>query len=778
MRKNTLIKITIVFLIAILIAISIFEVYATDIKVDLSPKLNVDIMLTSKETTLDLTNFESDLVEKLKNEGVSTNNINFQTVERKQSSISSEDLNVDQIVNSWETVGASTWSATNGQIYSKIPGSGGAPNGQGNWWGTGLFNQNGYNISNLNMSFTMVDGGNLNEGPAFFVNKNADGSLSGYFINVANHNCRGLTYYTCRLWRFDHYTLNSSFSDYSTGNGSLWCWDATHDPQAHSSDGGISPWVVGQKTTPGNDSFTCLAAWNGVMNNANYDINASNGHIVIKMQNQTVVDMTDSTYLKGTVGFWGNNCEQSASMHLTNINITTEETIYRTYDEVLRQPTWRNGAEHVIVNVDNTVDTSFTDTSMIGELLSRTQKDNIHFIQWGTDENKAIIENFIKQNDNKGLFAYNNDYENALIQTAEYIKKILAVQTSSEYMILGEDTTLKVTPEELLTNSADENYPKGKWKINHEYQYYENNIGQLENAGEYTNDLITTLNKVGRYEITYQDQNITPQYLYVHRRPEAKIGVNINQNAVALNSTGSYDLDKQSVNNGISAEEWSYKAIGDTDWTQGKLSQIENGKDYIVRLRVEDYQNTWSNYDVKYITKTDGILPIADFKLVNDKLIVYDNEELEVVDNSYDPAGKEIINRQWTITKDGEEIYNGPQYIKNYLQYGQGKYTISLKVTNASNAESEAYTKNFDVIEDPRIYFYKETNGMVLRVTATNKINKIKFTNITNGEEIILEGKDKCDIAKDYTYNENAIIKVEVTLENSKIFTKYLDITI
>lgn len=776
--KKSIIKIFIVLAIVIYITIIIFEVYAADIKVDLSSKLNVDIMLTSKETTLDLTNFEEDLTKKLQNEGISTDNINFQTVERKQSSISSEDLNVDQIVNSWETVGASTWSATNGQIYSKIPGSGGAPNGQGNWWGTGLFNQNGYNISNLNMSFTMVDGGNLNEGPAFFVNKNSDGSLSGYFINIANHNCRGLTYYTCRLWRFDHYTLNASFSDYSTGNGSLWCWDATHDPQAHSSDAGISPWVVGQKTTPGNDSFTCLAAWNGVMTNVNYQINASNGHIVIKMQNQTVVDMNDTTYLKGTVGFWGNNCEQSASMHLTNINITTEETIYRTYDEVLRQPTWRNNAEHVIVNVDNTVDTSFTDTSMIGELLSRTQKDNIHFIQWGTDSNKSIIENFIKQNDNKGLFTYNNDYENALIQTAKYIKQILLTQTNSEYMILGEDTTIRVTPEELITNSADEIYPKGKWKINHDYECYENNIGKLENSGEYINDLTTDLNKVGRYEITYEDQNILPQYLYVHRRPEARITMSINANTVVLNSTGSYDLDKQSVNNGISEEEWSYKKIGEIDWIQGKLSQIETGKDYMVRLRVKDYQNTWSNYEIKYITKNDGILPIADFKIVDDKLYVYDNEELEVIDNSYDPAGKEIIKRNWTITKDGQEIYNGTQYIKNYLQYGQGKYTISLKVTNGSNSESEVYTRNFEVIEDPRIYFYKEKDTTILRVTSTDKLKKIKFTNLINGEETILEVSDKYDIAKDYTYDKNATIKVEVTLENGQVYIKYLDVTI
>ncbi|MNU01746.1 hypothetical protein D3C72_2452410 [compost metagenome] len=57
-------------------------------------------------------------------------------------------------------------------------------------------------------------------------------------------------------------------------------------------------------------------------------------------------------------------------------------------------------------------------------------------------------------------------------------------------------------------------------------------------------------------------------------------------------------------------------------------------------------------------------------------------------------------------------------------------------------------------------------------------MKKIKFSNLTNGEEIILDVKDKYDIAKDYTDNKNAIIRVEVTLEDEKVFTKYLNITI
>ena len=251
---------------------------------------------------------------------------------------------------------------------------------------------------------------------------------------------------------------------------------------------------------------------------------------------------------------------------------------------------------------------------------------------------------------------------------------------------------------EVKNNTADSLYPEGRWKLVHDYTYFENNNGQYENSGKYISDLPDIFTKVGRYEMFYEDDTIVPQYIYVHRRPEAIITLGRSGNTITLDGSESFDLDKKSQNNGIAEEEWSYKKIDDLEWTSGKLQQLEQESQYIIRLRVKDYQNTWSEYATKYVTSQPGIAPIAEFAVVDTEITKY--EQLEIIDNSYDPAGDEIVERIWTVTKDGEEVYTGDTCLTDYLQYGEGKYEISLKIKNASNIESELYTKQIVITED------------------------------------------------------------------------------
>ena len=64
----------------------------------------------------------------------------------------------------------------------------------------------------------------------------------------------------------------------------------------------------------------------------------------------------------------------------------------------------------------------------------------------------------------------------------------------------------------------------------------------MENGRYY---MVTSLNKTGKYEILYEDRNIQPTYIYVHRKPIAEIDVKRNGNSVELISLG-YDLDNYS----------------------------------------------------------------------------------------------------------------------------------------------------------------------------------------------------------------------------------------
>ena len=350
----------------------------------------------------------------------------------------------------------------------------------------------------------------------------------------------------------------------------------------------------------------------------------------------------------------------------------------------------------MLVNVNDVVNQQLNNPTTLGELLTRTVNDEIYYTAWGQTVNKTQSEQFIKANNNNGIFINNTNYTNSINQTAQYIKGLINQRKSSEYVILNENTILSAADSSIMKNTANSQYPYGKWKVVHDCEYYENNMGQYAKSGQYISDMITSFDKTGKYEIYYEDQSTQPSVIYVHRRPVAEIDVKRNGNSVTLTSLG-YDLDSYSKNRGISEEEWKYRKVGETTWTNGKLTSITSGVDYLVQLRVKDYQNTWSAPVSKYIT-TNNVQPIASFKIKNNNVSIYEN--VEVVDGSYDPYGGTITSRKWTVFKDGTQIYEGSTVLQNYLNYGTGKYTMKLQVTNNRGMTSETFSRNFTVIPD------------------------------------------------------------------------------
>ena len=547
-----------------------------NVTVSITPKPKIDIALAKGISTTDVTNFKDDIINGLKAQNIDTSNVNVFSVEATASQLTSEDVNVDKIINNWETVGASTWSSTNGQIYSKVPGGSSKPS----WWGTGLLDPDGYNTDQVTMDFTMVTGGKLNEGVCFNVTKNSDGSLNGYFVTICNHSNS-----ECRLWRFDHYTLDQAFD--SGINKNIWC-----NP---GNPGDAGSWTVGHKSVYGNDSFTCLAAWTTGSSNIPYHIEYKNGHILINASGNKVVDMVENTYKKGTYGFWGNNCETTSYMYITGIKISTIQVKAKKLEEVLREPKWREGSLRFLINVTDKSDENLANgNSTYGELITRLMNDSVYFVTWGNNVNKEQFTNLITQSNNKGKFINNTNYNTSITETSKYVRSVLDLYQDSEYVIVNEPVSISVNPESARNNTKDSTWPYGKWKIIHDYEYFENNMGQFADSGKYVDNFITTFDKTGRYEFTFRDLPITPKYVYVHRRPVASFIMKLNNGAVTLDSN-SYDLDMQSKNNGISEEEWTWKTSDETNWHSGKLTSYAGNKIYIIKLRVKDFQNTWVN---------------------------------------------------------------------------------------------------------------------------------------------------------------------------------------
>ena len=147
---------------------------------------------------------------------------------------------------------------------------------------------------------------------------------------------------------------------------------------------------------------------------------------------------------------------------------------------------------------------------------------------------------------------------------------------------------------------------------------------------------------------------------------------------------------------GIAEEEWKYKRTTEDNWTTGKLTTLDTSSDYVVQLRVKDFQGVWSYPVSIYATNRTDALPIASFGITNREITRY--ETLEVIDTSYDPYGGNLTSWTWEVYKDGSKIYTGSTPLTTYDELGE--YRMQLTVKNDRNLTSETYSRTFTIIED------------------------------------------------------------------------------
>ena len=621
---------------------------ASNVQLSLTPTPYIDVVLAKSKTSTDLTNFQSDLLTALEKQGVNKKQVKISAIEAQNVNIA-EGFEWQQDVSS--TIGSI--SITNGGKNVEMRGNRTEPGKNAIWIIPGQAQEQEFNFS-----YNIDYGDSFNAAGMLLRVKQDGNTLTGYMLSFNN------------TWT-------------SAAGGQL---------------GAIWKFTYGIGSNSSNMTKTLLKGLS-INKSGTLNVKVTDSEIEVSGGGLSSTETYTFTEEYGNgYGFfsdhYSHDCSRIGSFALTNINLKT--TNVRKLEDVLREPDWREEAIKVLVNVNDVVNQQLNNPTTLGELLTRTINDEIYYTAWGKTVNKTQSEQFIKANNNNGIFINNTNYTNSINQTAQYIKSLINQRKSSEYVILNENTILSAADSSIMKNTANSQYPYGKWKVVHDCEYYENNMGQYAKSGQYISDMITSFDKTGKYEIYYEDQSTQPSVIYVHRRPVAEIDVKRNGNSVTLTSLG-YDLDSYSKNRGISEEEWKYRKVGETTWTNGKLTSITSGVDYLVQLRVKDYQNTWSAPVSKYIT-TNNVQPIASFKIKNNNVSIYEN--VEVVDGSYDPYGGTITSRKWTVFKDGTQIYEGSTVLQNYLNYGTGKYTMKLQVTNNRGMSSETFSRNFTVIPD------------------------------------------------------------------------------
>ena len=667
MRKG-LIKLFITSFLTLSMTVTAF---ADTVQISVVENPNIDILLTTGVFDTDLSNFENDIKAKLNNENIKT--VSFQTIETKTEEV--DESKAADIFNSWASYGVSFTRGTSptlGTLTTKAANS--------------VWELNGDKLQNTSGSSATLDIFMSND----FHKTSREKYTARFGLATNNTSTHGEAWYFFR-------------TDSTLKNAYALVWD-NHSACGPFSNADYKLYLVRIKNGKATILKTLtVQTWTNGMGrywDANIDIENNIATIEITGTNSTTWSNIDvsmesiNTSLKDTEYTTAFGVFKYVGAYFSNITNTQIST--RDFSEVLTEPTWRSDATHLIVNVDSGVNNSIVSNP---EILARTLADDIHFIQWGSDENKTVAERFIALNENKGLFTFGSsasDYQSAIDSTAEYIKNILRTDAETQYVIIGKDTDLYVSPENLKTNAVDIEHPNGRWIVHHNYTYFDNNLGQSMQTETYTPDLMLSFDKPGAYDIYFDD--ILVKTVYAHRAPIADFSIDINNKTLTLASI-SYDEDSDVDNGygkGIKSESWYYKEADDSNWTEGKLETLATGKTYVIKLEVEDMQGA-TTYTTKYVGAGN---PVSYFLADKSQFNKYYNVTL--TDSSYDPSGYDIVAYEWTLKRNKSVVqtYTVKNPSIDFVTLGIGDYTLSLKVKNSQNTWSDSYTRGFTVIED------------------------------------------------------------------------------
>lgn len=682
-------------IILICIVVSLTLVTANGVRVEIKKVDDIDVALTVGSTDLEVRYFEESLLNSLNEKGVDVNRVNVQAFESKTTSTETQDA--AEIFADWES-------------RNLLP-SGSA--------------------TDLRLGDT-ISGGWIAEGSRVIRDNTGSARPARAWINPVAPETDGATEISftwgiddTRYGSFEHGEAGLIFGIEDDRNFYAYIMD-NHDLCGHIRFNGgeaIIKVVDGKITTL--DSYNSFPRYTpGLKQDISILIN--NNVITVEREGVETLRAVDETkdVIEGKYGFY---VWDQYGAYFDKISFTNE--FKRGFNEVIRQPEWRDGSKRFVVNMEDEEQPEFDDEHALGEILTRLTNERIHYVGVGSENNKAQGNRLINRNSGNGTFIDSSkEYNEIINDIADYIVNNLDTGESEEYVLIDQKTEIIVSPPEIMRDTKTPEYPDGRWRIEHEYDFYENGSGLHELSGKYFSDFDVNFDRPGRYELFFEDSNTFPQYVYAHRKPIASYTMEITDTVdsyqIKINDY-SYDPDAQSTSDrGIKEYEWKWKETTSETWNNGKIpSSVPSGKDYIVQLRVKDYQNVWSDPISRYITTSEIVSPpIADFDMPSQSLIY---ESVSVNNTSYDPAGRSITEQEWVVTKYGVEMYRGSSPVTDFTPYGDGRYIVSLRVKNNAGLWSETFNRVIEITKDnikPNIYIDNQEKDW------TNKDIPLKLT--------------------------------------------------
>jgi hypothetical protein len=461
----------------------------------------------------------------------------------------------------------------------------------------------------------------------------------------------------------------------------------------------------------------------------------------------------------------GHGCSLPTSLALKNLTMSTEKA--KTLKEVITEPEWNPKTSRYIVNLNEDMIEDLEDTQTEYEIINRLNNDDVTYIGWGSDTNEKQTEDFIGLNDSRGGFvnikdAETDTYDKQITAIAEKILKDnqprqVSDEAGAAYVLTSESVQINVNGAS-ASDTADANWPNGKWKIVHSIDGFSNTEGIYSKSNVPMSDLECDFSLPGKYEIYYED--VLLRIIIAHRQPVAYFTTNVSGPAitgpaeepeeevyeaqartapdlVTIETVGdvtvatgaavtyndlSYDPDGFGLDTTKTIWKYIDLSVENPTWvtSDAPITAIEPDHRYLVSLIVTDLNGAVSSpytrqisYSYKYYdVEKDSLVklrPFADFELSEATLIKGINNTVLLTEKSYDIYGEEVTST-YTVTRNGvpyEKAINigtvtGSAITSQIIDFSgdpAGTYKISLKVTS-TNGNSEVFSRTIDIIDD------------------------------------------------------------------------------
>jgi hypothetical protein len=429
----------------------------------------------------------------------------------------------------------------------------------------------------------------------------------------------------------------------------------------------------------------------------------------------------DKNYIKSygfgpMASYIGHGCARPTHLALQKLSLEMDRV--RSLTEVLRDSKWENNTKKILVNLNDADIEDFEDESTIGELLNRLRNDDMYYIGWGSDGNKEASQAFLNKNDLKGLVISNGD---AATDTYNEQMDAIANKIYERYWLDNNNNTVLVTDDVVMnavnadiTNTADPDWPNGKWKVVHRTDGISNPEGTHELSGQMLNDLDLQFNLPGQYDIYYTNQFV--KTITAHREPVPGFSVSLAGSKPTFTDK-SYDPDDLSAE-GIVKTVWTHQKLSDPspsaemtlDELHAALPVLEEGVSYLIAVKVTDKNGVEKEYSQQVRYDPDAAEdpeknepPYGDFTIDVPGAILegVGTPVIKLTNKSYDLHNLPITSTTITLKKDGVDYpgYTFREGDNDVSTLPAGSYTITLVASNGIH-ESVPVSKSFSVVND------------------------------------------------------------------------------